>query len=166
MAYRVSSVDALRHLRSYLAAYLTWTLCEESAPILGAVLIAYLLANSEVIIVLGNPSGVAISLAIIGTWCLLKNRYVGAGIVLLALSIALKPQSAGLIWCFFLLIGGMQRKYALRIAMLLAASAIPVVLWVWHVSPHWAAELHSNITSCHSEGDRPIPDRRIRTSSL
>jgi Glycosyltransferase family 87 len=140
-----------------LAAYLSWTLSEEFAPILSAILIAYLLANSEIIVVLGNPSGMAISLAVIGSWCLLKERYVWLGIVLLALSLALKPQDAGLIWCCFLLIGRAQRRNSLRVVTLLLVFAIPVLLWVWHVSPHWAGELHSNIKFLSARGGPADP---------
>ena len=62
-----------------LSAFLAWSLSRDLAPIASAILIAYLLANCEVVVVLSNPSAFAISLAVIGSWCLLKNRFPWIG---------------------------------------------------------------------------------------
>lgn len=127
-----------------LSSLVAWDLSREYAPIAGAILIAYVLANSEVVVVLSNPSALAISLAVIGVWCILKNRSVWIGLALFALSLCLKPQDAGLIWCFFLLTSPDLRKRSIQIAILTAVLSIPMLLWVWHVSPDWSAQLKEN----------------------
>jgi hypothetical protein len=152
-----------------LSAFLAWDLSREHAPTVSAVLIAYLLANSEVVVVLCNPSALAISLAVTGTWCLLKHRQSWfsvqswsavrpwIGVVLFALSLCLKPQDAGLIWCFFLLTSPALRRRSLQIAIVTAALSIPMLLWVWHVSPNWSAQLHANYVALSTPGGPADP---------
>jgi len=127
------------------ASLLAWDLGANHAPILSGILIGYLLANSEVLINLGNPSGIAISLCVAAVWCFLRERFVPAGILCLAVSLAVKPQEAGLIWLYFLLAGEVYRKRALQVLLATVAISLPGVLWVWHISPHWMQELHANI---------------------
>ena len=140
-----------------LAGLFAWDLCRELAPIVSALLIAFLLANSEVVVVLSNPSALAISLTVIGAWCILKNRVPWIGIILFAFSLCLKPQDAALIWCFFLLTNPQLRKRSLQIAILTVALSIPMLLWVWHVSPHWSAQLHSNYATLSAPGGPADP---------
>jgi len=128
-----------------LAAFLAWNLGAAYAPILCGALLGYLLANSEVLLVLGNPSGVAISLCVAAVWCFLRERFIPAGILCLAVSLAIKPQEAGLVWLYFLLAGGVYRKHALQTLLATAAISLPGLLWTWRVSPHWMQEWHANI---------------------
>jgi hypothetical protein len=136
-----------------LSAFLAWDLSREYAPTASALLIAYLLANSEVVVVLSNPSALAISLAVTGTWCL-QSWF---GVVLFALSLCLKPQDAGLIWCFFLLTNPTLRRRSLHIAIVTAALSIPMLLWVWHVAPHWSGQLHANYVALSTPGGPADP---------
>lgn len=140
-----------------LSAFLAWDLSREHAPTASAILIAYLLANSEVVLVLSNPSALAISLAVTGTWCLLKGRQSWLGLILFALSLCLKPQDAGLIWCFFLFTSPALRRRSLQIAIVTVALSIPMLLWVWHVSPHWSAQLHANYVALSTPGGPADP---------
>jgi len=55
----------------------------------------------------------------------------------LVVSLALKPHDAALIWLFFLLAGGTYRKRALQTLALFLVFAVPTVLWVTWLSPHW-----------------------------
>jgi hypothetical protein len=128
-----------------LASFLTWSLGANYAPVLSGVLIGFLLANSEILIVLGNPSGLVISLCVVAVWCFLQERFVAAGILCLAVSLAIKPQEAGLVWLYFALAGGVYRKRAMQTLLATVALCLPSVLWVWRASPHWMRELHSNI---------------------
>jgi hypothetical protein len=148
------------------ASILAWNLEANCAPILSGVLIGYLLANSEVLIVLSNPSGIAISLCVIAVWCFLEERFVLAGILCLAVSLAVKPQDSGLVWLYFLLAGGVFRKRALQTILVTVAISLPCVLWVWHVSPHWIQELHSNILAfaVHGGLNDPGPSSRYANS--
>jgi hypothetical protein len=134
------------------ASLLAWNLGADYAPILSGILIGFLLANSELLIVLGNPSGVVICLCVVAVWCFLKERFVSAGILFLAIGLAVKPQAVGLIWLYFLLAGGVYRKRAMQTLLVMVAIGLPSVLWVWHVSPHWVQELYSNMLSVSVHG--------------
>lgn len=142
-----------------IASLLAWNLGADHAPILSGVLIGYMLANSEVLMVLGNPSGIAISLCVVAVWCFLRERFVSAGILCLAISLAVKPQEAGLVWLYFLMAGGIHRKRALQTLLATIFLSLPGLLWAWHISPHWMQELHSNIQvfAVHGELNDPGP---------
>jgi len=129
------------------ASFLAWDLGANYSPILSGALIGFLLANSQVLMILGNPSGIAISLCVAAVWCFVRERFVPAGILCLALSLAVKPQDAGLVWLYFLLAGGVYRKRALQTLLAAVAISLPCVLWVWRVAPHWMQELHSNVSA-------------------
>lgn len=139
-----------------LSAFMAWDLSRGYAPTASAILIAYLLANSEVVVVLSNPSALAISLAVIGTWCVLKNRSSRLGIVLFALSICLKPQDSALVWCF-LFASSESRRRSLHIAILSVALSVPMLLWTWHASPHWPVQIHANYASLLRPGGPADP---------
>jgi hypothetical protein len=134
------------------ASFLAWNLGADSAPVLAGGLIGILLANSELLIVIGNPSGVVIGLCVVAVWCFLKERFVSVGILFLAICLAVKPQAVGLIWLYFFLAGGVYRKRAMQTLLVLVAIGLPSVLWVWHVSPHWMSELHSNVQAFAGHG--------------
>jgi len=134
------------------ASFLAWNLGANYAPILSGALIGFLLANSQVLIILGNPSGIAISLCVVAVWCFLRERFVPAGILCLAVSLAIKPQDAGLVWLYFLLAGRVYRRRALQTLLAAVAISLPGVLWVWHVAPHWMRELHSNVSAFAAHG--------------
>ena len=134
------------------ASFLIWDLGAIYAPIVSGVLIGFLLANSEVIVVLCNPAGIAISLCVVAVWCFFRERFIPVGILCLAVSLALKPQDAGLVWLYFLLAGGVYRKRALQTLLTVVVLCLPAVLWVWHVSPHWMQEWHSNVLAFSTHG--------------
>jgi hypothetical protein len=140
-----------------LAAFLVWTSAADRAPIVAGGLVCLLLANSELLIVMGNTAGIVISLCAIAVWCFLTNRFVPAGVLCLAVSLALKPHDAGLIWLYFLLAGKVHRKRALQALALTVALSLPGILWVSHVAPHWMQELHSNLQATSARGDLNDP---------
>jgi hypothetical protein len=135
-----------------LASFLAWNLGADYAPILSGALIGFLLANSEVLIVLGNPSGIVISLCVIAVWCFVRERFVFAGILGMAIGLLVKPQDAGLVWLYFLLAGGIYRKRALQTLLAAVVLGLPGILLVWRVSPHWMQELHANILAFSVHG--------------
>jgi hypothetical protein len=139
------------------ASFLMWNLGANYAPVLSGVLIGFLLANSEVVIVFGNAAGIAVSLCVVAVWCFLRERFVPAGIVCLAISLAIKPHDAGLVWLYFLLAGGVFRKRAWQTLLATIALSLPGVLWAWRVSPHWMQELHSNIQAFAVHGGLSDP---------
>ena len=135
-----------------IASFLIWNLAESSAPIVSGVLIGFFLAGSEVIVILCNPAGIAISLCVVAVWCFFRERFIPVGILCLAVSLALKPQDSGLVWLYFLLAGGVYRKRALQTLIVAVVLSLPAVLWVWHVAPHWMQEWHSNVLAYSAQG--------------
>lgn len=126
-----------------IAAIAMWDLGAGAAPLLWTTLVGFMLFQSSFIA--GNVAGVAVGLCAIAAWCFLKDRYVWAGVVLLALSLVLKPHDSGFVWLYFLLAGGIFRKRALQTLAVTAVLALCTVLWLQPISPHWMPELHQNI---------------------
>ncbi len=135
-----------------LASYLVWSLGANYAPVLSGILVGFLLANSELLVMTGNAAGIAISLCVVAVWCFVRERFVVAGVLCLAFSLAVKPQDSGLVWLCLLLAGGVYSKRALQTLLTTAAMSLPAVVWVWHVSPGWVQELHSNIAAFSAHG--------------
>jgi len=135
-----------------LASVLIWNLGANDAPHVSGILIGFFLANSVLLVISGNAAGIAISLCLVAVWCFLRERYVPAGILCLALSLAIKPHDTGFVWLYFFLVGGVLRKRAWQTLLATAALSLPVVLWVWQVSPHWIQEMNSNILANAAHG--------------
>jgi hypothetical protein len=135
-----------------LASFLMWTIGANHAPVISGCLIGFLLANSEVLAIQGMCAGIVISLCVVAVWCFLRERFVPAGILCFALSLAIKPQDTGLVWLYFLLAGGVYRKRAWQVLLAAVLLSLPALLWVWHLSPHWIQELHSNIVALSAHG--------------
>jgi hypothetical protein len=143
-----------------VAAYLMWSLAEDAAPRLSGALIGLLLVFSAGLMLNGNSAGIAVSLCVIAVWCFLTERFVWVGVLCLAASLAIKPHDAGLVWLYFLLAGGVMRKRALETLAITALLALPAVLWVSQVSPHWVQELQYNqiVAAAHGGLSDPRPD--------
>jgi hypothetical protein len=140
-----------------LAALLIWNLAASYASRVSLFLMCILLANCEVIFATGNAAGIVVSLCMIAVWCILQQRFVLAGILCLALSMAIKPHDAGLVWLYFLLAGGVYRKRALQTLAVVVALVAPSCLWVSTVAPHWIAEMHSNLLAAAAPGGNSNP---------
>jgi hypothetical protein len=134
------------------ASSLMWLLCADSQPIVSGALIGFLLANSELLVITGNMAGIAIALCVVAVWCFVRERFVLAGVLCLALSLASKPHDTGLVWLYFLLAGGVYRKRALETLLATVAVGLPAVLWVWHVAPHWIEEWRFNLLAFSARG--------------
>jgi hypothetical protein len=140
-----------------LAAYLMWDLGADAAPQILGGLIAIFLAGSELLIEIGNAAGIVVSLCVIAVWCFLKDRFIPAGILCFALSLAIKPHVAGPVWLFFLLAGGLYRKRALQTLAMTAVLSLCAAFWVWCVAPHWMTELESNLQTISVHGNLNDP---------
>jgi hypothetical protein len=142
-----------------LAAYLMWSLGAGNAPVISGALIGLFLFGSEMLLEIGNPAGIEVSLCVIAVWCFLKDRFVPAGVLCLALSVAAKPHVTGLVWLYFLLAGGLYRKRAWQTLAVTAVLTVPAAMWVSHVAPHWITELGANLQSASTHGsvDDPGP---------
>ena len=135
-----------------LAASLMWSLGADHAPIVSGALVGFLLANSEVLIDTANVSGIAISLCIVAVWCFFRGRLVPLGIVCLALSLAVKPHDAGLVWLYFLFAGGVYRKRALQTLLATIVLGLPSMIWMWYSAPQWMMEWNSNLSALSAHG--------------
>ncbi|MGA2049293.1 MAG: glycosyltransferase family 87 protein [Terracidiphilus sp.] len=135
-----------------LAAFLMWTVGARKAPRISLFLLCVLLANCVILFKDGNAAGIVVGLCAVAAWCFLEDRFVPAGIVCLALSLAFKPHDAGLVWLYFLLAGGTLRKRALQTLLVTAALCVPAFLWVSHVAPNWLPEMQSNLHQAAAHG--------------
>jgi hypothetical protein len=127
-----------------MAGYFAWSLADETAPTLAGCLIGLMLLNCMQVLRYGNVAGIAVSLCVIATWCFVKERNTVAGVLLLAVSLALKPHDSGFVWLYFLLAGGVMRKRALQTLGVTAIIGILAAIWIAPSSPRWLQELHTN----------------------
>lgn len=152
------------------SAVLIWIVASRYASGPALYLISFLLVNSGVLFAGGNPAGVAVSLCIIAVWCFLEDRFLYAGVLCLASSLAIKPHDAGLVWLYFLLAGGVYRKLALKSLLVTAVLALIAVVWIWHLSPHWLQELESNVQAYSARGSNndpgPVANKTIGTGMI
>lgn len=139
------------------AAFLTWDLGAGEAPILWVALAGFMLAESDLLFRGGNVAGIVISFCVIAVWCFLKQRYVWLGVILIAVSLVLKPQDSGFAWLYFLLAGGTLRKRALQAMAVTGVLALSAVLWLQPVSPLWVPELHQNLHFLLAHGGASDP---------
>jgi hypothetical protein len=143
-----------------LAAFLMWSYGASYAPKLSLFLICVLLVNCETVFLSGNTAGIVVGLCVIAAWCFLRERFVPAGIVCLAVSLAIKPHDAGMVWLFFLLAGGVHRKRALQTLLITAVMGLAAFLWVSRVAPCWMEDWRSNLSIIAAPGgiNDPGPD--------
>jgi len=143
-----------------LATYLMWDLAASYAPKVSLFLVCLLAANCEMIFGGGNAAGLAVGLCAVAAWCFLRDRFVLAGVLCLAASLAIKPHDAGLVWLYFLLAGGVYRKRALQTLLITAVLGLSAFLWVSHVAPHWMEDWNSNLTAISAHGgiNEPSPN--------
>src|SRR5258708_20815779 len=88
-----------------LAAFLMWSLGQSHTQGPSFYIVCFMLANCEILFAGGNPAGIAVSLCVIAVWCFLESQFVSAGVLCLAVSLAIKPHDAGLVCLYFLLAG-------------------------------------------------------------
>lgn len=139
------------------AALLMWRTSAEHAPVLSGVLIGFAMANCAVVLANGNPAGIVAGFCVIAAWCFYEERLVWLGILCLVVSLAIKPQDAGLLWLFFLLRPGTFRKRALQTAAVMAVLSIVAVAWTWHIAPNWVPEIRSNVAHWSGPGGNCDP---------
>jgi heme/copper-type cytochrome/quinol oxidase subunit 4 len=108
---------------------------------------------------LNQPAGIAIGFGVIGVWCLLKRRYETAGVICFIISLACKPQIAGLLLIYFLLAKPHYRRRAIQIAIPVVLINLAGILWVSQIpgSAHWAGDLHANLDFMVARGNPADP---------
>lgn len=135
-----------------LACCLMWIVASDSSPPVATCLIAFILANSEVVFAFGNAAGVAVSLCAIAVWCLFTGRFAFAGVVCLAASLAIKPHDSAAVWLYLFIVGGPYRKRAVQALIVVCGLGALAVVWTYAVSPHWIQEITSNLAIVSSRG--------------
>jgi hypothetical protein len=135
-----------------LAVLLTWSLGARYSPDVSFLLTLILLFNSLSFFVAGNTAGIVVGLCVVAVWCFLEERFVLAGILCLALSLAIKPHDSGFVWLYFVLAGGINRKRALQSLLITAVMGLSAYLWLSHVAPHWMADWQTNLSTISKPG--------------
>lgn len=139
------------------AAALMWIAASRYAASPPLYLILFLLLNSGILFSGGNPAGVAVGLCVIAAWCFLEDRLINLGLLCMAVSLALKPHDAGLVWLYFLMASAAMRKRALKSLAVTALIAVVALGWMRQVSPHWFAELLQNVQEYSLRGSYNDP---------
>jgi hypothetical protein len=140
-----------------VAGCLIWNLGADYSPLVAGILIGFLLANCELLMVLGNSAGVAIALCMVAVWCFLRNRFIAMGVICLAISLAFKPHDTGLVWLYFLLANRTYRKRALQTLLVAVVLSLPGLIWLWYSVPNWIQEMHANILAFSVPGGLTDP---------
>jgi len=135
-----------------LAAFLMWDIGSRYAPDLSLFLICILLVDCESIFGAGNTAGIVVGLCVIAVWCFFRERFVWAGVLCLAASLAIKPHDSGLVWLFLLLAGAPYRKRALQTLLVTAVVGVSAFLWLSYVAPGWMHDWNSNLAAISVRG--------------
>jgi hypothetical protein len=141
----------------FVAGYLVWRVCADIAPRYSGALVFLLFVTSGVGLSIGNTAALVVGLCVIAVYCFVSERFIWIGILSLAVSLAIKPHDAGFIWLYFLLAGGVARKRALQTLAVTALIALPAVVWISQVAPHWPQELNANLHAITSRGGQDDP---------
>jgi hypothetical protein len=140
-----------------LASALIYGIAAEYAPIVSACLAGFLLLNCQVVIAAGNTAAMVVGFCVIATWCFVRGRFVVAGVMMMAISLAIKPHDSGLVFLFFLLTGSRYRKHALQSAAVAVFIYATAVLWLSNVAPTWLHDWQANLASIAAPGGMNDP---------
>ena len=140
------------------SAALVISACPASYRWIASILGSFILATSGILLVVGQPATLSISLLIISSYLLLRARFLPLCALLLMVALAVKPQLAGLIVLYFLA----QKIYwryaftALAGALVLLLSAV-LILQVHPDSANWLSTLRGNLSATLSSGGSADP---------
>ena len=135
-----------------LAISLMWHVGAGYSPPAATFLGCAIALNCEFYFGVGNTAGLVVGLCGIAVWCFVRRRFWWVGILCLAVSLAIKPHDAGLVWLYFVLAGGVYRKRALESAAITAVIGLASVLWFSHVTPHWIGDWNANLAVLSAPG--------------
>ena len=105
----------------------------------------------------GNTAAIVVALCVIASWCFISDRFVIAGILSLAMSVAMKPHDSGLVLLYFLLADSRFRKRAVQSSVLTALILPGRIFWLWNVAPHWLLDWRSNLAAISAPGGMNDP---------
>jgi hypothetical protein len=134
------------------------SMCSGPEQWLATTLGSVFLITSGILLVLGQPATLAISLVVLGSYLFLRGRLLLLGALLFVVSLAVKPQIGGLLVLYFLA-QKIQWRYAAvamggALAFLLSAG---LMLNLHAHSANWTSTLHANLVSTLSPGGSADP---------
>jgi hypothetical protein len=151
------------------AALCVADLCGGKRALVVQCVLAGFVATSTMLIMLGQPAMMSISLAVIAVWCFLRGRLAWLGVLAFAVSLTFKPHVGALVWLFFLLASRaeegageaarMFRRRALETLVVTLILMAPGILLAFHqpASAHWPQELHTNLVGIGARGNASDP---------
>jgi hypothetical protein len=115
--------------------------------------LACFVATSDALIMLGQLSGVAIALLVIGLWLLLREKSWAAA-VCIAVALCLKPHDVVLFLAYLLIAGRPWRKGFWVVAGLAVALTLVAVVWfsATPATAHWLADMRANLAGNSAPG--------------
>jgi len=136
------------------AAFLITDLIAPYGSWLAVLALACFVANSDVLLMLGQLSGVAIALLVIGIWLLLREKSWAAVAVCITVALCLKPHDVVLFLPYLLIAGRPWRKAFWGITGLAVALTLVAVLWfsATPTTAHWLADMRANIAGNSAPG--------------
>lgn len=147
-----------------LGVHLVLALCPPERRRLATMLGAIILAGSSQLLGQAQPSTLAIALAAIGGSCLIRGRKLRAGTVALALSLAIKPQIAGLLVIYWA-VRSPHRRHAIA-AIVGSLGLLVCGILIIHSRPngvHWADSFRANLAD--AEGPGGLADAKAATNA-
>ena len=135
------------------AALLMADLCAPYGSLLAVLALACFVANSDVLLMLGQLSGVAIALLAIGIWLFLREKTLVA-ILCVTIALCLKPHDVVLFLPYFFIAGRPWRKGFWGIVGLTAILTVVSVAW-FSTSPgtaHWLSDIRASLAGNSAPG--------------
>ncbi|HVC46491.1 MAG TPA: glycosyltransferase 87 family protein [Terracidiphilus sp.] len=134
-----------------------WQEGAREAPGMALLLACLMLLNCEVLFGGGNSAGIAVSLCVLGAWYFVKERHAALGVACMAVSLAIKPHDAGLVWLYFLLAGGSMRRRAVETLGAAALIGVAALVWTHQAVPQWMQEWRANVAAISAPGHTSDP---------
>ncbi len=155
------------------AAWCMSDLCSGRRALVVECILAAFVATSTMLIMVGQPAMMSVSLVIVAVWCFLKQRLIPLGVMAFAISLVIKPQIGAFIWLFFFLAARRKaaaepakqktrigstwtyRRIALcTLAVTLILMTPGIMLAFYHpASADWPKELHANLNGIAAHGN-------------
>jgi hypothetical protein len=142
-----------------LTALLFAGLCSDYSPLAANLCLACFLAMHIYGVFLLQPTYLIAALCCLGIWSLLQGRFVPAGILCYALSLALKPHLGAFALLYFLLASPVSRKRALQVVGVTILLCVPAVVWAANHdgTRHWTQDYSINVKGVASRGHLSDP---------
>jgi len=155
------------------AAWCMADLCGGRGALVVECVLAAFVATSTMLIMVGQPAMMSISLVVIAVWCLLRRRLIVLGMIAFVISLVIKPQMGALVWLFFFLAPsrsgavetltqearrGAAWSYRRITLCVLGATLVlmaPGIMLAFHhpASANWPQELHANLIGISGHGN-------------